>query len=50
MNETQKTLEVHKIEGLSKYHNFKFEVEGIRAWRALGSGLDWAGLFLTERS
>ncbi|CAH3127975.1 unnamed protein product [Porites lobata] len=39
MNETQKTLEVHKIEGFSKYHNFKFEVEGIRAWRAYGVGL-----------
>ena len=31
INETQKTLEVHKIEGFSKYHNFTFEVEGIRA-------------------
>ena len=39
MNETQKTLEVHKIEGFSKYHNFKLEVEGIRAWRAYGVGL-----------
>ena len=39
INETQKTLEVHKIEGFSKYYNFKFEVEGIRAWRAYGVGL-----------
>ena len=31
INETQKTLEVHKIEGFSKYHNLKFEEEGIRA-------------------
>ena len=31
MNETQTTLEVRKIEGFSKYQNFKFEVEGIRA-------------------
>ena len=30
INETQKTVDVHKIEGFSKYHNFKFEVEGIR--------------------
>ena len=46
MNETQKTLEVHKIEGFSKYHNFKFEVEGIRAWRAYGVGL---GRFIPYR-
>ena len=39
INETQKTLEVHKIDGFSKYHNSKFEVEGIRAWRAHGVGL-----------
>ncbi|CAH3186768.1 unnamed protein product, partial [Porites lobata] len=39
MNETQKTLEVHNMEGFSKYHNFKLEVEGIRAWRAYGVGL-----------
>ena len=46
MNETQKTLELHKIEGFSKYHNFKFEVEGIRAWRAYGVGL---GRFIPYR-
>jgi len=40
INETQKTLEVHKIEGFSKYHNFKFEVEGIKAWRVDGVGLN----------
>ncbi|CAH3180820.1 unnamed protein product [Porites lobata] len=46
MNETQKTLEVHKIEGFSKYHNFKFELKGIRAWRAYGVGL---GKFIPYR-
>ena len=46
INETQKTLEVHKIEGFSKYHNFIFEVEGIRAWRACGVGL---GRFIPYR-
>ena len=46
INETQKTLEVHKIEGFSEYHNFKFEVEGIRAWRAYGVGL---GRFIPYR-
>ena len=46
INETQNTLEVHKIEGFSKYHNFKFEVEGIRGWRAYGVGL---GRFIPYR-
>ena len=46
INETLKTLEVHKIEGFSSYHNFKFEVEGIRAWRAYGVGL---GRFIPYR-
>ena len=39
-------FEVHKIEGFSKYHNFKFEVEGIRAWRAYGVEL---GRFIPYR-
>ena len=46
INEAQKTVEVHKIEGFSKYHNFKFEVEGIRAWRAYGVEL---GRFIPYR-
>ena len=46
MSETQKTLEVHKIEDFSKYHNFKFKGEGIRAWRAYGVGL---GRFIPYR-
>ncbi|CAH3151372.1 unnamed protein product, partial [Porites evermanni] len=46
INETQKTLKVHKIEGFSKYHKFKLEVEGIKAWRADGVGL---GRFIPYR-
>ena len=46
INETEKTLEVHKVEGFSKYHNFKFEVKGIRARRAYGVGL---GRFIPYR-
>ncbi|PFX14753.1 hypothetical protein AWC38_SpisGene21066 [Stylophora pistillata] len=38
INETKKTLEVQKIHGFSKYHNFKFEEEGMRIWRAYGIG------------
>ena len=38
LNETQKTLEINKLEGFSKYHNFKFEDDGIRLWRAHNVG------------
>ena len=38
VNETQKTLEVNKMDGFSKYHNFTFELNGIRVWRADGVG------------
>ena len=38
VNETQKTLEVNKMDGFSKYHSFIFELNGIRVWRADGVG------------
>ena len=38
VNETQKTLEVNKVDGFSRYHNFKFESNGFRVWRAYGVG------------
>ena len=38
VNETQKTLEVNKMDGFSKDHNFIFELNGIRIWRADGVG------------
>ena len=38
VNETHKTLEVNKVDGFSRYHNFKFELNGIRVWRAYGVG------------
>ena len=38
VNETQKTLEVNKVNGFSRYHNFKFELNVIRVWRAYGVG------------
>ena len=38
VNETHKTLEVNKVDGFSRYHNFKFESNGIRVWRAYGVG------------
>ena len=30
VNETKKTLEVNKVDGFSRYHNFKFKLNGIR--------------------
>ena len=38
VNETQKTLEVNKVDGFSRYHNFKFELNRIRVWKAYGVG------------
>ena len=38
VNETQKTLQVNKMDAFSKYHNFIFELNGIRVWRADGVG------------
>ncbi|KAK3751918.1 hypothetical protein QZH41_007936 [Actinostola sp. cb2023] len=38
IDETKKTLEVNKIDGFSEYNNFKFEVNGMRVWRAHGIG------------
>ena len=32
------THEVNKTDGFSKYHNFIFELNGIRVWRADGAG------------
>ena len=29
VNENQKTLEVNKVDGFSRYHHFKFELNGI---------------------
>ena len=38
IDETKQELEVNKIDGFSKYHNFKFEEDGIRVWKAYGIG------------
>ena len=38
VNEKKKTLEINKIDGFSKCHNFKFELEGIPVRRAYGIG------------
>ena len=38
VNETQKTIELNKMVGFSKYHNFIYELNGIRVWRADGMG------------
>ena len=37
-DETRKTLKVNKIDGISKFHNFKYEEGGVRVWKAKGVG------------
>ncbi|KAL9985690.1 hypothetical protein ACROYT_G008123 [Oculina patagonica] len=38
VNESQKTLEVKMTDHFSRYHNFQFESNGIRIWRAYNVG------------
>ena len=38
VDEAKITLEVNKIDGFSKLHNFQFEEKGIREWRSYGIG------------
>ena len=38
INETRKVLQVNKVDGFSRYHNFKFELNGFPVWRAYGLG------------
>ena len=38
IDESQQTLGVNKIESFSSFHNFKFEKEGVRLWKAYGIG------------
>ena len=45
-DKSNKNAEVRKLEGFSKFHNFSFEFEGIRAWRCYGIG---SGKFLPYR-
>ena len=38
VNEAKKTIEIHKIDKFSSFHNFKVEKGGIRMWKAFGIG------------
>jgi len=40
VSESNKNVEVRKLEGFSKFHNFSFEFEGIHVgrWYGIGSG------------
>ena len=38
MNELHLTLAVNRMDGFSRYHNFKFDLNGVRVWRAYGVG------------
>ena len=44
VDESNKNTEVRKLEGLSKFHNFSFEFEGISFWRFYGIGSEPAAL------
>ena len=38
VNELHLTLAVNRMDGFSRYHNFKFDLNGVRMWRAYGVG------------
>ena len=38
VDESNKTVQVKKLEGFSKFHNFSFENKDIRVWRCYGIG------------
>ena len=38
VDESNKNAEIRKVEDFSKFHNFSFELEGIRVWRCYGIG------------
>lgn len=38
VNKQAKELEVNKVEGFSAFHNFSFEDDGVRVWKAYGIG------------
>ncbi len=38
VNEAKKTIEIHKINKFSSFHDFKTEKDGIRMWKAFGIG------------
>lgn len=38
VNAEAKELEVKKVEGFSAFHNFRFEDDGVRVWKAYGIG------------
>ena len=37
-DESKRTLEVNKMDAFSRCHNFKFEKNGVRVWKAYGIG------------
>ena len=37
-DESKRTLEVNKMDAFSRYHNFKFEKNEVRVWKAYGTG------------
>ena len=54
INETVKDLEITKIQGMSAFHNFKYESNGLRVWKAFGVGpgkvLPWRDIYRRHQS
>ena len=54
IDETVKDLEIKKIEGISAFHNFKYEESGLRMWKAFGVGpgklLPWSSIYRHNQS
>ena len=38
INEAKNSLEIKKVKGFSTFHNFQYESNGIRLWKAYGIG------------
>lgn len=51
---SKKTLDVQSVEGLSSYHNFAYETNGMRVWKSYGIGpgklIPFDGLFRRHQS
>lgn len=53
-NETLKDLEIKKIQGISAFHNFSYEANGLRLWKAFGVGpgklIPWKNIYRHNQS
>jgi len=51
---SKKTLDVQSVEGFSSYHNFTYEISGMRVWKSYGIGpgklIPFDGVFKRHQS